>query len=538
MPRTAISRPTLRCSWPSRRAATRGSWRRRSSTRCRRASWSSKIEIAGPGFINFHLSPQAYQQELSRIFELGPAYGYSKRGAGAEHGGRIRLGQSDRPAARRPRPAGGARRRARRAAAVAGLSRSAASSTTTTPACRSRTSRCRCRRARAASSPASRAGRRRPTTASTSRTSPTISSRRRPCTRSTASRSRPAARSTISTPSAASPSPTCATSRTSTCRSSACASTSTTSSRASTPTARSTRPCRALVASGKTYEKDGALWLRTTDYGDDKDRVMRKSDGTYTYFVPDVAYHVTKWQRGFRQRDQRAGHRPPRHDRARARGPAGARHRHSRGLSRLRPAQDGAGHARRRGSEDLQARRLLRHGARPDRLGRAATRCASSWCRARPIRSSCSTSIWRWRRAKRIPVYYVQYAHARVCSVFRQLQEKGLTHDREIGERNVARADRAAREGADPPRSPIIPELLETAARALEPHQLAHYLRELAGDFHTYYNAHTVHRRRRGAAQRAPEPGRGHAPGAGERPEAAGRVGAGEDGSRGNGWRG
>src|SRR5262249_24464727 len=54
-----------------------------------------------------------------------------------------------------------------------------------------------------------------------------------------------------------------------------------------------------LVASGKTYEKDGALWLRTTEYGDDKDRVMRKSDGTYTYFLPDVAYHVTKWQRGF-----------------------------------------------------------------------------------------------------------------------------------------------------------------------------------------------------------------------------------------------
>ena len=54
-----------------------------------------------------------------------------------------------------------------------------------------------------------------------------------------------------------------------------------------------------LVASGKAYEQDGALWLRTTDYGDDKDRVMRKSDGGYTYFVPDVAYHVTKWERGF-----------------------------------------------------------------------------------------------------------------------------------------------------------------------------------------------------------------------------------------------
>ena len=58
---------------------------------------------------------------------------------------------------------------------------------------------------------------------------------------------------------------------------------------------------KALVASGKTYEKDGALWLRTTEYGDDKDRVVRKSDGSYTYFVPDVAYHLTKWQRGFRR---------------------------------------------------------------------------------------------------------------------------------------------------------------------------------------------------------------------------------------------
>src|SRR5690606_12240847 len=61
------------------------------------------------------------------------------------------------------------------------------------------------------------------------------------------------------------------------------------------------RVVKALIASGKTYETDGALWLRTTDYGDDKDRVVRKSDGTYTYFVPDVAYHLTKWERGFRK---------------------------------------------------------------------------------------------------------------------------------------------------------------------------------------------------------------------------------------------
>ena len=124
----------------------------------------------------------------------------------------------------------------------------------------------------------------------------------------------------------------------------------------------------ALIAAGKTYEQDGALWLRTTDDGDDKDRVMRKSDGTYTYFVPDVAYHVAKWERGFTKVINMQGSRPPRHHRARARRPAGSRHRHSEGLSRLRPAQDGHGDAQRRGSENLQARRQLRDGARPDRM--------------------------------------------------------------------------------------------------------------------------------------------------------------------------
>ena len=132
------------------------------------------------------------------------------------------------------------------------------------------------------------------------------------------------------------------------------------------------RPRRAavkrLVDGGDTYEKDGALWLRSTDYGDDKDRVMRKSDGGYTYFVPDVAYHIHKFERGFAQGHQRAGQRPPRHDRARARRAAGGAPGHPAGLPRLPAAQDGDGDARRPGGEDLQARRQLRHAARPDRL--------------------------------------------------------------------------------------------------------------------------------------------------------------------------
>jgi arginyl-tRNA synthetase len=87
------------------------------------------------------------------------------------------------------------------------------------------------------------------------------------------------------------------------------------------------------------------------------------------------------------------------------------------------------------------------------------------------------------------PVYYVQYAHARVCSVMRQLQEKGLTHERDVGENNVDLLGEP-HEKALIRRLTYYPELLEKAAQDLEPHQLAHYLRELAGDFHTYYNAH------------------------------------------------
>jgi arginyl-tRNA synthetase len=87
------------------------------------------------------------------------------------------------------------------------------------------------------------------------------------------------------------------------------------------------------------------------------------------------------------------------------------------------------------------------------------------------------------------PVYYVQYAHARVCSVFKQLTEKGFTHDRALGAANLSLLN-TAHESALMRRVTQFPELLETATEMLEPHQIAHYLRDLAGDFHTYYNAH------------------------------------------------
>ena len=123
-----------------------------------------------------------------------------------------------------------------------------------------------------------------------------------------------------------------------------------------------------LVASGKTYEEGGALWLRTTDYGDDKDRVMRKSDGTLHLLRARRRLPPGQVRARLRQGDRHPGHRPPRHDRAGARRPAGRRHGRPGRLSGLRAQHDGAGRARRPGGQALQARRLLRDLARPDRV--------------------------------------------------------------------------------------------------------------------------------------------------------------------------
>jgi arginyl-tRNA synthetase len=245
----------------------------------------------------------------------------------------------------------------------------------------------------------------------------------------------------------------------------------------------------ALVGSGKTYEKDGALWLRTTEYGDDKDRVMRKSDGTYTYFVPDVAYHVTKWQRGFRV----------------AINVQGTDHHGT--IARVRAGLQALDMGIPQGYPDYILHKMVRvmRGGEEVKISKRAgeyvtLRDLTEWVGRDAVRffliSRRADSEFVFdvdlalSQSEENPVYYVQYAHARVCSVFRQLTEKGYVHDRELGERNVARLSEP-HEKALIRRVTYYPELLETAARALEPHQLAHYLRDLAGDFHTYYNAHT-----------------------------------------------
>ena len=245
---------------------------------------------------------------------------------------------------------------------------------------------------------------------------------------------------------------------------------------------------RELIAHGHTYEEGGALWLRTTDFGDDKDRVMRKSDGTYTYFVPDVAYHLSKWQRGYQ----------------RAITELGADHHGS--LMRVKAGLQALDAGIPKGYPDYVLHQLVtvmcggeevkiskRAGSYVtlrdliDEVGRDATRFFLI------VRKSDSQMVFDIDLARAQsndnPVYYIQYAHARVCSVLRQLGERGLAWNRDNGLANLARLQ-SEHERALMVEIARYAEIVEAAATNLEPHLVAQYLRELAYALHTYYNAH------------------------------------------------
>ncbi|MBS0569375.1 MAG: arginine--tRNA ligase [Proteobacteria bacterium] len=245
---------------------------------------------------------------------------------------------------------------------------------------------------------------------------------------------------------------------------------------------------RELVAHGHTYAEGGALWLKTTDFGDDKDRVMRKSDGSYTYFVPDIAYHRSKWQRGY----------------VRAITELGSDHHGS--LARVKAGlqaldcgipQDWPEYVLHqmvtvmRGGEEVKLSKragsyvTLRELI--DEVGRDATRW---FLIARKADSQLVFDIDLARsQSNDNPVYYVQYAHARVCSVLRQLGERGLTWNRDHGLAHLARLDND-HESALMTELSRYPEIVEAAAANLEPHLVAQYLRELANALHAYYHAH------------------------------------------------
>jgi len=240
---------------------------------------------------------------------------------------------------------------------------------------------------------------------------------------------------------------------------------------------------KALVASGKTYEKDGALWLRTTDYGDDKDRVVRKSDGGYTYFVPDVAYHVTKWERGFRKVIDVQG---TDHHSTVTRVRAGLQ---ALGLGIPKEYPDYVLHSLvkvMRGGEEVKISK--RAGSYVtvrdliDWVGRDAVRF---FLVSRKADSEFVFDVDLAReKSLENPVYYVQYAHARVCSVFAQgfTPPDAFDVSRLTNEKELKLASRLEE----------YPEMIAVAARELAPHSVAFYLRELAADFHSYYNAERI----------------------------------------------
>ena len=245
---------------------------------------------------------------------------------------------------------------------------------------------------------------------------------------------------------------------------------------------------RLLIASGKTYEHEGALWLRTTEFGDDKDRVMRKSDGTYTYFLPDVAYHVTKWKRGFH----------------RAIDVQGADH-HST-VTRVRAglqALDMGMPADYPAYVLHQMVTVMKHGEEVK-----ISKRAGSYVTVRDLVNEVGRDAVRYfflmrksdsqlifnvdlaaSQSEENPVYYIQMAHARMCGIFRV---------GEIDPSSVS-ADGAPLDVlTEPEEQELIkalldfPALVESAAETLEPHRIATYLLETARVAHLWYHKHHV----------------------------------------------
>ncbi|MDR1075428.1 MAG: arginine--tRNA ligase [Xanthomonadaceae bacterium] len=240
-----------------------------------------------------------------------------------------------------------------------------------------------------------------------------------------------------------------------------------------------------LIESGHTYAEGGALWLKSTDYGDDKDRVMRKSDGTYTYFVPDVAYHLTKWQRGYE----------------RAITELGADHHGS--LARVRAGLQALDvgipqnwpeyvlhqmvTVMRNGEEVKISKRAGSYVTLRDLIDEAGRDATRWFLIARKPDSQLVFDIDLARQQNNEnPVYYVQYAHARVANVERRLQESGYSINQTNGLSHMERVDNEASQLLMSEISRW-PEVVEAAGKSLEPHLVAQYLRELAYAFHTWY---------------------------------------------------
>ncbi len=246
------------------------------------------------------------------------------------------------------------------------------------------------------------------------------------------------------------------------------------------------RALERLRDNGFIYEKEGARWFRSTEFGDEKDRVVVRENGAKTYFASDIAYHMNKLERGYE----------------RVIDVWGADHHGY--VPRVKAAIEALGEDPNRLDVLLVQFAILYRGGERVQM---STR-SGSFVTLRELREEVGNDAARFFYVMRKceqhmdfdldlaksqsndnPVYYIQYAHARVCSVLRQLEEKGLAHDRERGEAHLHLLHEPHEQALMVSLSRY-PELLEAAALHHEPHQLAHFLRELANEFHTYYNAH------------------------------------------------
>jgi arginyl-tRNA synthetase len=246
------------------------------------------------------------------------------------------------------------------------------------------------------------------------------------------------------------------------------------------------RALERLRASGHVYSKDGALWFKATHYGDEKDRVVERENGQRTYFASDIAYHLYKRERGFEQLIDVLGAD------------------HHGYVTRVRAGLSAMGEP----GECLEVRLIqfvtLFRGAERVQM---STR-SGEFVTLRTLRSEVGNDAARLfyvmrgndqhldfdlelakSRSNDNPVYYIQYAHARVASVMKQLADRGLTYDAAVARRHLDRLSEE-QESALLKTMSRYPEVVQLAAVNRAPHALVHYLRDLANDFHTYYNAH------------------------------------------------
>jgi len=241
-----------------------------------------------------------------------------------------------------------------------------------------------------------------------------------------------------------------------------------------------------LVEAGKTYEQDGALWLKSTDYGDDKDRVMRKQDGSYTYFVPDVAYHISKWERGFHKVINIQGTD------------------HHGTIARVRAGLQAANVGIPQGYPDYVLHTMVRvvKGGQEVKISKRA----GSYVTLRDLIDWTSKDAVRFFLLSRKPdteytfdvdlavaknndnpVYYVQYAHARICSVLAAWGgQVSALHPVDLSPLQSPQALALMLLLAK------YPDMLSAAAEGFAPHDVTFYLRELAACYHSYYDAERI----------------------------------------------